>query len=197
MLKVITLYTIQKIFELEATDTVSQMTKLVYINTLMHYFEDKEATTANCGTFEILKADIKNPTRTMKYFYELENACLVVIGENTISFENKWYKYIDKSKLDKISPEEHVAMASAMPGKSFEKDLLGNVNAFDLLGMRHKLSPERISELIKEFIMESAAKNKTYYNAGDCANHCINWFNKKMQFAPKNPQKGTGKILGM
>lgn len=197
MLKVISLHTIQKIFEYEVLKPVSALSKLSYINTLIFYFEGKEATVDNCKAFEIPINQVKNPNKTMKYYIELQEAGLVKINDTTISFPNKWFKYIDKNLLDKVTPQEYVGMVGAKSITEFEQNLLKGGSAFELLGMRHKLSTQRITELIREFILEQKTKESVYYSDADVAKHCINWFNKRIPLLPKSQQGGTGKILGL
>lgn len=194
MLKVLTLYTLQQVFEFESQIPLSALAKQSYIECLLYHFEGKEPTIQNAGDFEILRKDITNPGS--KHFLELEQAGLVKVTSKVIEFPSKWYRYIDKSQLDKTTPDVYLAAAGLRPAREFEQEMLTHGSSFDLLGMRHKLKPEQIEKLIKEFFMEQEAKQKHYYNVAECAGHCINWFGKKKFDMPLNTGKSGGKILG-
>jgi len=194
MLKVISLYTLQMVFEHEATRQISPLAQLTYIKCLQYYFEGKDATIDNAVSFEIAKNQIPNPNS--KHFIELQDAKLIKLEENKIYFPNKWYKWIDKEQLNKVAPDIYLVTAGLKPALEFEQEMLQQGSALDLLGMRHRLKREQIEKLIKEFFMEQDAKKKHYYSIADCSSHCINWFNKKKFDMPLNQGKSSGKILG-
>lgn len=195
MLKVLSLHTLQSIFEYEVLQPLTPFGQLTYIRCLIHYFDGKEATNENCRAFEIYKNQIPNPNS--QHFIELQAAGLVTIHTNKISFPNKWYKYIDKTMLDKVTVEEHLVISGLRPVMEFKDDMKNQGSAFDLLGIRHKLKKEQIEKLMDEFFMEQDAKQKHYYSVTEVTAHCINWFNKKKFDLPTNTGKSTGKILGM
>lgn len=197
MLQVISLHTINKIFEIESFQEVSAMARFAYITILNYYFEGMEPSIENNVGFTIHRDNIPNPDS--KYFGELEEAGLIVIDrdKSQINVLNKWGNHINKSLLSKPTPEEYLARQANKSVVDFENYLLTSVSVFDLFGMRYKLSPDKITEMIKDFIAEKKAANTRYYSESECATHCINWFNKRMQNVPKNQQKGSGKILGL
>ncbi len=131
------------------------------------------------------------------HFIELQDAGLITMHTNKISFPNKWYKYIDKTQLDRVTVEEHLITSGLKPVMEFKEEMLQQGSAFDLLGMRHRLRKEQIDKLIDEFFMEQKAKKKHYYSITDVSSHCINWFNKTMKTRHLSTvNKSQGKILG-
>ncbi|MES2287644.1 MAG: hypothetical protein V4547_18255 [Bacteroidota bacterium] len=194
MLRLLSLFTLQQIFEFEALKPLTPFGQLTYIRCLLYYFEGKEATNENCKAFELYKNEIPNPNSM--HFLELQEAGLITLHTNRIGFPNKWYKYIDKSQLDKVTVEEHLITSGLKPAMEFQEEMLQQGSAFDLLGMRYRLKREQIETLIKDFFMEQSAKQKHYYSITDCSSHCINWFGKKKFDMPLNSGKSSGKILG-
>lgn len=175
MLKIISLHTIKQIFETEAKIPLSAMAKITYISCLSYWFEDMPADLDSNTGFDVVIAQMK----TLNHFTELQAAGLVQINPDTVTFYNVWNRHIDKTLLNKPSPEVYLGLHEQKPANEYEKDLLASRNAFDLLGMRHKLSDKQIEDLMKEFVKEQDAVGNKYYHAGDCISHCLRWVGKK------------------
>lgn len=196
MLRVISLHTIKQIFETEALTQLSPMAKMSYISCLMYYFEDMPMDLESTNTFDIIKAQIKSYNTTQKYFNEMQEAGLVKINQETITFFNHWRKHIDKELLNKPSPAEYLQQSEPKTANDLLPELLKNKSLFELVDMRHKLLPEKIIQLIKEFAKEGEVTKAVYYNPARCAEHCFRWINKKAPQIPKNTNNPSGKILG-
>jgi len=196
MLRVISLHTIKQIFETESLTQLSPMAKMSYISCLMYYFEDMPLDLESTNTFDIIKAQIKSYNTTQKYFNEMQEAGLVKINHETITFFNHWRKYIDKSLLNKPTPEQYLQQTEPKSAKELQDELFNNKSLFELIDMRHKLPKEKIIQLIKEFIKEGEVRKIVYYNPARCAEHCFQWFNKKAPSQPKITNNPNGKILG-
>ncbi len=127
----------------------------------------------------------------------MEAAGLVKINFESVTFFNLWRKHIDKDLLNKPTPEQYLQPKEEFPAEHYLNDLLTNKKLFELLGMRHKFTPDKIKELVKEFVQEKeVTKTTKYINADRCAEHCIRWINKKAPHVPKTNSSGAGKILG-
>jgi hypothetical protein len=197
MLTVINLYTIDKIFNEESTIKLKPLTKMLYINCLMHHFKDKKPTVSSAVAFEIFINEIKEYDKFEKLFQELHKAGLITIGLKSIVFNNVWGKHIDRSKLDKVNPTEYVAGFSFKPALDFKKELLENESLVDLCGMRYKINKGQVMSLIELFIKEQGTFEKTYSNFSDCIRHFTMWAGKNLDRAPKEIVKSNNKLLGL
>lgn len=195
MLEVITLFTIHKIFD-NAACKLSAYSQMLYINCLIHHFKDKTAKVSAAAAFEINKADFKDFEKYRKNMAQLNEAGLITIGENSIVFNNVWYEYIDKTKLEKVSPYEYVANFNYKPVKEFESELRSSVKIRELAKMRYKLNDNQIERLIDIFIKEQDAFEKTYPNFSECIKHCTYYIGKNTDKVQKETIKNNTKILG-
>jgi hypothetical protein len=193
MLKLISLHAIQQIFETEATDIVSPLAKMCYINCIMHYFDGLPENLDNTKAFDLLIKDMKNYGKNHKYFMELQDVNLVIINNNTITFINHWYKYIDKTRLERKNPEEYLGMMGWRPAKDFTNDLLTNDSLYDLLGMHYSLSRETVTKEINLFIQEQETKKKHYSSPNDAITHFIAIMKKKANTLPKTSHSSNQK----
>lgn len=199
MLEIITLQVLRNIFDIECTSRMSAMSRMVYINSLIWHFEDKEANHANLKGFDISRLKIKNYSKFSKNYEEMQKCGLVIINEKSITFMDVWSKYIDKKRLDRISPEEFVAMSNLKKIDQFEKELIGNKGLFELSRMKYKLTEAQVSKLVEIFIKEQKTTEKLYSGASDCIRHCTNWIgtnHEKLKTAISTPKSG-GRILGL
>lgn len=196
MLKLITLYTIEQIFE-EAEVQVSSMSKLIYLNCLIHHFKDKKATIANSVAFELLDTEFEFE-KFKKNFHQLHKAKIITINGSIIIFNCVWNKYIDKSKLDSTTEESYTGRINFFPAKHFEKILHESRNLSELCQMKYKLTKQQIPGLIDLFIKEQTTTEKTYQTMRDCISHCIFWIGKNLDKAKKEGVvvKSSAKRLG-
>lgn len=196
MLKAISLHTIKQIFEIEAMQPLSPMAKMSYISCLMYYFEDMPMDLESADAFDIIKAQIKSYNSTLKYFTEMQHAGLVKINSETITFFNHWRKHIDKDLLNKPTIAQHFKQEDAKSATQLKPELLKNKSLFDLIGMKHKFSEQKIIELIGEFCQEGEVSKTVYYNPAKCAEHCFRWINKKAPLVSKTVPGTGSKLLG-
>lgn len=180
MLTVINLYVVDRIFNEEAEFKVSSLAKMLYLNCLTHHFKEKKPTVISAVAFSIFINDIKEYVRFEKTFQELHKAGLVVIGEKEVSFHNLWGKYIDRSKLDKATPDEYVAGFVFQKASFFKEELLKSGILIETARMRYKVDEGQITELLNLFVMEQDSVEKTYSNYSDCAKHFSNWIPKSI-----------------
>jgi hypothetical protein len=195
MLEVITLFTINKIFE-NAECKLSAYSQMLYINCLIHYFKDKTPKVSSATAFEINKADFNSYDKYKKNLEQLNEAGLITIGENSIVFNNVWGQYIDRDKLEKVSPYEYVANFSYKPVKEFENELRGSVNIRELAKLKYKLNDNQIDRLIETFIKEQVTFEKTYPNFSECIKHCSYYIGQNIDKVQKETIKNNTKILG-
>lgn len=202
MLRVITLHTIQQIFQTEATQQVSAMAQMAYIRCLTHYFADLPANRENCVAFTLRFAQMNNGPRSRKYFEELAQAGLVTLTDKTVEFLPVWHRHIDRSKLDPTDVMERVGiMTGARPAEDYRNDIENNQSFKDLIGMKHGISEQdleaRVKPLIDEFLKEQQAKHKVYYNPTEAIGHCISWIGKRLPVVDRaQMRKAAGNFIG-
>lgn len=195
MLKVITLYTIERIFNEDSEQKLSPMAKMVYISCLMHYFKDKPAKISSIAAFEILEEEMKSFEKHRKSFLELSRAGLVTIGKNSVIFKNLWGKHIDHSLLEKQSVESYLGAFNYKPVKDFEEELKASQSMAELARMKHRLSKIQLEKLIQLFIIEQTAKEKMYANYSDCISHFNNWIPSNINKLPQDKIKSNSELI--
>ncbi len=196
MLTVLNLYTVDKIFTEEVEKKLSAMAQMVYINCLLHHFRAKPATVSGAVAFEIFKNDFKQYEKFKVYFQELHKAGLVIISDERISFSNAWGKHIDRSQLEKVSPEEYVAGFQFSPVTKFKDEMIASQNLIELSGMKYKLAKNQVSKMIELFVKEQETFETKYSSYGECVKHFTYWLQGNIDKIPKDSVKSTGKILG-
>jgi hypothetical protein len=194
MLKVLNLYIIDQIFS-EAVG-VSAMSKMIYINCLMHHFRNKPPTASSVMAFDLFKDDFGNFEKYKRNFQELHKAGLVELGFDKISFNNTWGKHIDWSQLEKVSANVYVGGLQFKTIKDFEKDLRGNYKMSELAQMKFHISAQQVEKLVELFIKEQETYEKTYMNLSDAMRHCTSWIGVNSAKVPSETIKSKGKILG-
>lgn len=197
MLQTITLDTIQKIFD-ESEESITTMSKMVYVNCLMHHFKDKKATIANSVYFEIFDTDF-DYERFKKNIHELHKAGLVTINGSVIRFDNMWGRHIDKTQLEnKIDESQKGGFFDNKDASNFENTLRESTSTIELCGMRYRLKEEQVRDLITVFIKEQNAVKKKYNKEEECLRHFLNWVGKNQSKAPQPNQvvKSKGKLIG-
>lgn len=192
MLKLINLWTLNKIFE-RAKSPLSGMCKMIYINCLMHHFQELEATTEKAVSFEIFDSEL-DYEKFEKYFVELHKAGLLIIKEKSIYFENHWGQFIDRSQLSK--PADGYVNASWQNNIQCFAESLKSSNELEAhIRKNHRLTPEKYAEHLESFIEEQIAIGKTYNDYKDVSSHFYYWVGKKK---PTTPEKGkSSQILGL
>lgn len=180
MLTVINLYTIDKIFSEEAEFKVSPLAKVLYINCLIHHFKEKKPTVVGAVAFSIFINDIKDYAKFERLFQELHKAGLVIINETEVAFQNVWGKYIDRSKLDKATPDEFVAGFVFQKASFFKEEMLKSDMVYETVKMKYKIGEGEVTELLNMFVMEQDSMEKTYSNYSDCVKHFYNLLAKSI-----------------
>lgn len=197
MLTVINLYTIDMIFSDCSDYKLKPLSKMLYINCLMHHFREKKPTVVNATAFDIFINDIPNYAVYERSFQELHKAGLVVIGISEVRFLNVWGMHIDRSKLDKVSPEEFVAGLTFSKASKFNEEMLKSDSLFELLQMKYKVSRKQIETLVSLFVKEQDAFDKKYTSFSDCIKHFTYWIPNNISKAQNETVKTGAKILGL
>lgn len=195
MLKIINLFVIESIFNNEAQHKLSAMSKMLYINILMHYFKDKKANVANVCAFELNEKDFSDYDKFKKYVLELQKAQLVTIDGETIAFNCAWSKYIDRTQLEKITPGEYIGLLNFHDITEYTERLLEDRNLYELSAMRYKLNRESTKAAIELFIKEQETVEKKYTNVSECIKHCIYWVGKNTDKVQNTTVKSKGKLF--
>jgi hypothetical protein len=196
MLTVINLYVIDKIINEVAECKLSINAKMLYVNCLTHYFKNKKPTVANAVAFEIFKNDIPLYNKHERTFEELHKAGLVIVGINAVSFNNCWGQHINRSLLDKVSPQEFVAGFQFQSPEQFKEELLKNQTLHELVSMKYKISSRQLESLIGLFVTEQTTFDKKYQNFADCIKHFTYWIPHNLDKTTKENVKSNGKWLG-
>lgn len=201
MLKQISLYAINDILDSASeTSPISPMSKIIYINCLIHNFENKKPTIANSVAFDLLTSDF-DFEKFKKNFHELHKAELININGDVITFNNTWGKYIDRTKLDCNDEDSYKGESYIfIPAHKIEKKLFAeNETLMDICKMKHKLKQAQTDNLIELFLKEQVALKKTYQGEQDCVKHFMNWlnYNKEKTTIPSGGNvKSKGRLLG-
>lgn len=194
MYRLITFEVIDRIFNECATIKVSSMSKMLYLNILMHHFKDKGMTDEESMAFEMFEEDIKNYEKWKRNFQELHKAKLITITDKMILFNNTWGQFIDRTQLVKKS--------TLLPMKTpdeLREALMQNRSALDVLGMKYNVTPNRITQMMEIFIKEQQAIGTKYNDNSEMSKHFIYWFGSNInKIEVKNETvKSKGKIIGM
>ena len=191
MLKLISLWTLTKIFE-RSKIPLSGMCKMVYINCLMYHFEKLEATTENSVAFDIFDTEL-DYEKFEKHFVELHKAGLVIIKEKSIYFENHWGQFIDRTQLEQPSGQYVNAMFNTI--KYYEQQLKTSTELRAHIQKHHKLTEVQYEENLEAFIEEQSAIGKTYNDYKDVSSHLFYWTAKRKTNQPAKAK--SNKILGL
>lgn len=189
MLKHISLYCINQIFETEALVKISPKAKVAYIQCLIFHFEDLEPSHENTEAFDILKTRVK--PRSIPLFEEMAQAGLVQISEKWITFINLWNNHIDKTSFKRVTPTEFMAISGYKPAKEYMADILSNESFYDLAAMQFKLSKEKITELIQLFFKTQEAHQQPYPNYTAASRHCLGWIRNQVMPSSYTKNKTT------
>ena len=197
MLNLITLQVIDKIFSMESAEELSNRAKSLYINCLMHHFRGKAATVTNATAFDLFKVDIRNWHSFESLFVELYKSDLVVISNDRVTFNNVWGQLIDRTKLDKVSPEMYVGAVEVNGVDNYLTELLTNQSLYEMICMRHKIKREQFESLAALFAKEQKAFGKKYMSLADCTRHFAYWIPTNLGKPPiGNHVKSSSTLLG-
>jgi hypothetical protein len=130
--------------------------------------------------FSIFINEIKNYSKFEKVFQELHKAGLVIISEKEVAFQNVWGKYIDRTKLDKTTPDEFVANFVFKKASVFKEEMLKSDMVYETVRMKYKIEDGDVTELLNMFVMEQDSMEKTYSNYSDCVKHFYNLLPKSI-----------------
>lgn len=197
MLKVITLFTIDKIFSIQTEQKVTALAKMLYISCLTQHFKTKEATVANAFSFEMFKNDIPNYNNYEQLFQQLHKAELVVICFDRVCFNNVWGQHIDRSILSAVNPQNFIGAISINVADHYTEELLKNTSIYEMLSIKYKISAKQIDQLIELFVKEQVAFQKKYTSLSDCARHLTFWIPHNIGKANTTETvKSKSKLLG-
>ena len=191
MLKLISLWTLTKIFETSKIP-LSGMCKMVYINCLMYHFEKLEATTENAVAFDIFDVEL-DYEKFEKHFVELHKAGLVIIKEKSIYFENHWGQHIDRAQLE--SPIGKYVNAVFNTIKHYENQLNSSTELRAHICKHHKLTDAQYDQNLQVFIEEQNAIGKTYNDYKEVSSHLFYWTAKRKTTKVSSAKSNT--ILGL
>lgn len=186
MLKLISLYTINKIFSVDSLiNNLNPKCKIAYIQCLTYHFEDLEPKIVNLQSFDISKKVIN--IKSMELFKQLEQAGLVIINDNSLTFVNHWHKYIDKSQLEKVKAHEYLGLMDYKLANDFKNDIINSGSFCELIQMEYKIDKDKVVYLINRFFNEQNTHEQSYANYQAASRHCLSWIKKEL----KNNQGGV------
>lgn len=195
MLKVITLWTIQKIFE-DAKIKIPASSQMLYINCIMHHFDKKPPRIEFTQAFEIPYNAFPKFNSFKNQLDILQQAGLIKYSGDAVMFINLWTKYIDTNRLTEIQTESY---SGDMPYHSivqYEQRLKSDTQRKELQAKKHSTTTSKIDEYIETFISEQKLVMKTYDSYNACVSHFHHWLPKNIN--KTNPSRpSSGKILGM
>ena len=195
MNELLNLHVIDRIFNERSEIKLDSTTKSLYINCLMAYFKDKEATVKNAMSFDVFKNKMNNYNRWIDSFQKLHQAKLVFINDSYISFLNNWGQFIDRTQLD-LSEVKNIDPISL---NDYHKILLNNQSLIQVCSMKNKISSNQTIKLLEVFIKEQEALNTKYLNETEISKHFLYWINsnKDKMDNSKETVKSNSKILGI
>ncbi len=192
MLKIINLHVIDKIFK-STKEELGQGAKFMYVNCLINYFRDKEASFENAYAFEVMEEDVDYGA-FKAHFSELHKAGLITIMLPAIRFENKWGQLIDRTKLNTVTAKSTFKISES---KKFHELLLNRKTLHELCAIKYGLSESQVLEMIKEFNRVQSEFEHPYMSEVDCAKHAYYWIGKNIKKALAGKHvKSNAKILG-
>lgn len=177
MLKLISLHTLNKIFDQEAIIKLSPKAKIAYMQCVTFHFEDLAPKLANLQPFELQKGIINQ--RSLPLFQELEKAGLVINNETTITFVNHWAKHIDKSKMERAPAHEYLGLMNYKKAIEYKPELLKHQGFYEITKMQCKISADRVTELINMFFKEQDAHEESFPNYQAASRHCLSWIRQQ------------------
>lgn len=194
MLKILNLYVIKSIFE-NSKVKITSNNQILYINCLMHFFKDKEATEFNCKAFEILTDDIPSFDKFKNNFKELHRIGLVVLSDTKVEFPCLWRKYIDIDSLSKTDYKEGVKNAS-----DYKDEILRSTMLIETITRKNQITKAQVLSMLDIFVSEQDSTQKTYSSYSDTSRHFMNWVRTNLEKVPKvsgTVVRTKSKILGM
>lgn len=186
---IITLETLEQIFELASSELGSQE-KSLYINCIYAHFKDKYISQDNLEQFTISIKDVKNYSKWKIIFMKLSKSGLITIDDNDILFHDKWNLFIDN---------KHIKIEDKINHDAIEQQLLNNRSMIEVVAMKNNLSIDEIHHLIKIFVKEQEATETKHKHIGDYSKHFIYWvkINKNnIEVKQGSSVKSNGKLLG-
>ena len=197
ILDLITLNTLEQIFQERAAHKISPEAKTLYQNCLIFHFKSKKINEKNLMSFHIFKGDVKNYYKWENTFKELENAKLITIHIQTIELHNNWGQFIDKKQLI-ISQEQNLLESTLKTADYFFEQLNQNQSLIDVTGMKHRIKKEIVIQMIELFVSEQKAIGTKYAKVEECNKHFMNWvtYNIPNNEIKQDIVKSTSKILG-
>lgn len=194
MYRLLNFEVISRIFSEVATAKVSSMSKMLYINCLMHHFKDKQTTDEDSMAFEMFESDIKNYNKWKKNFEELHKAKIITITDKLILFNNTWGQFIDRTQI--VKKPNLLAISTA---EGFREGLFQNKSAIEVIGMKYNVAQNKIISMMDIFIKEQEAIGTGYNDAGEVTKHFIYWFGSNINKVETKNETVTskGKIIGL
>ena len=195
MLSLISLETIDKIFEARSSSKLKSKHKSLYINCLFKHFRGLEATEVNALAFSFNKKDIPNFEKYESQFIVLHEVKVVYITEKEVDFLNVWGEHIDRTLL-KAQTENGFNNPIY---ETMERELKQNQSLIGLIGMKQRLNPQQVHDYIEIFVKEQEAMNTKYRDISECTKHFIYWIpsNVKKEDVKISVVKSNSKLIGM
>ncbi len=191
MLKVFTLYIIDRIFNEECFKKPTPLAQILYINCITHHFRNLEAREENAHSFEMPLNEFPNFEKHKKQLINLEEEGLVDVNEERILFYNVWSKYISKSQL-----ESSLQSVTFYGVDEFKKELYESSRLIELSTLKYKISETQVKKLIELFVLEQMEYEKKYQSYGECVKHFSYWMGLNHHKTPKETIKSNNKMLG-
>ena len=197
MLDLITLNTLENIYEHRASHKITPEAKTLYQNCLIFHFKDKIISEKNSTSFHIFKGDVRNYKKWENTFIELQNAKLLTLSAQTIEMHNTWGQFIDRKQLI-ISQEHNLLESTLKTADYFFEQLNQNQSLIDVTGMKHRIKKEVVIQMIELFVSEQKAIGTKYAKVEECNKHFMNWvtYNIPDNSIKQDIVKSTSKILG-
>jgi hypothetical protein len=195
MLKIISLWTIQKILE-PHKKSLGAHAQMIYINCLIFHFQNLEPIESNSVAFEISKLELKFNNYVSQY-KNLSDVGLIEIKPTSVMFYNIWSKHIDKSLYTAKNNTFGEYVQKEL--NSYVDDFKSATNVKELCMRTYKISLTEYERLQTFFIEEQIGLQKTYPDLKSVANHFYNWIKKyhTKSIIQQPIKSSSSKLLGM
>ena len=194
MLKIISLWTIQKILE-PHKKSLGAHAQMIYINCLIFHFQNLEPIESNSVAFEISKLELKFNNFIFQY-KTLSDVGLIEIKPTSVMFYNNWSKYIEPSLY--TSKNNTFGEYVQKEINIYVDDFKSSTNVKELCMRTYKISLTEYERLQTFFIEEQIGLQKIYPDLKSVMNHFYNWIKKyHTKTIQQSIKSSSSKLLGM
>jgi hypothetical protein len=172
----------------ECDKKLSYAAKQLYQNILQHHFSTQVETVASLSEFHLKYNEIPNYEKFSKPLTELDVAKLIELKRDSILFFDVWTKHIQIGRFTEYS--------SSKLASEFKDEMQNSRQLLDAVGMKTRINPQEVLQLLESFVTEQDGIDKKYHNEQECRKHFLYWSLRNADKADKKKVTSNAKILG-